>query len=547
MMQGHGHLHRQKSEKKKREPVKQSESGDIQSPEVDVETSAEQVMYLQRTIGNQATKRLLQAKRSSLIQRDGEGDAAAAPVSAPDPSSIPAPAPALDPTVAMERFSALVSVSGMALQGALDITDNTAEAEKPRPQIEAARDEIRTKTEKLRGQPSDETVEMGITQGEDALKMVEGDLTRLSHHVRMVEGAILAKAEGRPYPAFPGSAPSSAASPTPAPTPAPAPAPRPPQALVPDSARATRMEKLKSWWALRKAKKLPKKIETLVEQDQEKLADGATSHYARRKPPVPDPTGSKTNDVFTPLREIGEQVKSFAKGIADTVVNWLHNLLDPMLKLLDLIPGGPVPFVFLIMNANKVKGSYKRRKAFETAMKASDERVTGKPSPAPGDVEMQASSKYAYKKVNRGFWKNVVNFFGSLATTVLHLVTILTGGASALGTETAALVINVAKSINSLGHKIKGGVKYVLGMRGRNRQINATQVFNNAAGGDTVALKLLLDLKPYGNWKKLKAKLPGMTDKPKTESDMLRYLAAHGPGAEQDATINQIAKKMKSS
>jgi hypothetical protein len=543
MMQGH--THRRQSEKKKKEPVKQSEAGEMQAPEAEVETSAEQVMYLQRTIGNQATKRFLQAKRSSLIQRDGEGDAAPAPVSAPDPSTIPAPPPALDPTVAMERFSALVSVSGMALQDALSITDNVTEAGKPRPQIEAARDEIRTKTEKLRTQPKDETVEMGIAQGEDAQKAVEGDLTRLSHHVRMVEGAILAKAEGRPFPAFSGAS-SSSASPTPAPTPAPAPAPRPPQAVVPSNPRATFMEKMKARWALRKASKLPKKIELIAGQDQEKLADGATSHYARRKPPAPDPTGTKINDTFTPLREIGEQVKTFAAGVADTIVNWLHNLLDPVLKLLDQIPGGPVPFVFLILNAKKVKGSHSRRKAFDTAVKASDARVAGNPSPTAEELALQKSSNYAYKKVNRGFWKNVVTFFGSLATTVLHLVTILTGGASALGTETAALVINVAKSINSLGHKIKGGVKYLMGRRGRNRRINATQVFNNAAGGDTVALKLLLDLKPYGNWKKLKAKLPGMTDKPKTESDMLRYLAAHGPGPEQDATINQIAKKMKS-
>ena len=110
----------------------------MQAPEVEVETSAEQVMYLQRTIGNQATKRFLQAKRTSLIQRNGEGGA-----------------PAITPEAAMARAEE-IETECAALRDAARESGDPSQADDALVVIKARQTELTEISTKLRGLPGSE-------------------------------------------------------------------------------------------------------------------------------------------------------------------------------------------------------------------------------------------------------------------------------------------------------------------------------------------------------------------------------------------------------
>src|SRR5689334_1729614 len=101
-------IRKKRQETRKREPSPaQEQHGEGGLHEFDVENSPAEILYLQRTIGNQATNRLLQARRTSVIQRNGsEGSPSASP--APDPSAVLAPPPALSPDDARSQFSTLL-------------------------------------------------------------------------------------------------------------------------------------------------------------------------------------------------------------------------------------------------------------------------------------------------------------------------------------------------------------------------------------------------------------------------------------------------------
>jgi hypothetical protein len=187
-----------------------------------------------------------------------------------------------------------------------------------------------------------------------------------------------------------------------------------------------------------------------------------------------------------------------------------------------------------------------RRKSFFEALKAA--RIRGDESrvPTKADIQLRDASKYAYHKTNRAFWGQVGRFFASLVKYIFRLTTILTGGASAIATETAALVIDIAQAVEAFGRRIKGVIKSLLGRRGKHRRENAATVYKHAVDGDPIALKLLLELKPFGTWEKLKAKMPRTATLPKTESQMLDYLQAHDKPSEEKAMIMEIAAKMKS-
>ena len=273
------------------------------------------------------------------------------------------------------------------------------------------------------------------------------------------------------------------------------------------------------------------------------MAKNAHSHYAQSPSStiVPDPDGTKTSALFAPLHAVGAQVKTFAVGAADKVVGWLH----PLLEFLDSVPGASI-LVSLLTTGKAAHGAYKRRNSFFEALKAA--RIRGDESrvPTKADMDMQKAAKYAYYKTNRAFWGNVGRFFASLVKYVFRLITILTGGTSALATETAALVIDIAQAVEAFGRRLKGVIKSLLGRRGKHRRENAATVYKHALDGDSIALQLLLELKPFGTWEKLKAKMPRTATLPKTESQMLAYLQAHDKPSEEKAMIMEIAAKMKS-
>lgn len=521
MMQGHGHLHRQRTEKKKSEPVKQAEAGEMQAPEAEVETSAEQVMYLQRTIGNQATKRFLQAKRSSLIQRNGEGGA-------------PAPAPAIDPATAIARIATMETECNDAFYAA-QVTGDPSQSAISRALIARNQTELEALIATLKGQPTSEAVNKAIDDASNAAIGIDFTLNEIDNmiHGDEVESVTFHSApSGAPPTPPPTSTPPSTPPPTRTPVPTPASAP------VPADPGLTKMEKAKGAYSGLGVDKIQENAGLIAGQDREALAENALKH---EREPVPDPDGTKTAGLFAPLRAAGEQVKSVAAGAAESMFGWL----EPLFDFIKEIPGVKL-LTGLILSGKSAHGAYGRRKVFSAALKTSNDRVAAARTPTKTELEMQKSAQYAFNKTNRAFWENVGKFISNLAEYILRLITILTGGASALVTETGALLIDIGQAVLALGHKVKGGFKKLFGIRGRNRRINATTVYNHARKGDPVALKLVLDLKPHGTFEKLKAKLPRTAKLPATESEMQAYLMAHTTSDEQKAIIMEIANKMKS-
>jgi hypothetical protein len=405
-------MSRQRAEKKKRDPLPASEHLEGASPDTEVENSPAEILYLQRTIGNQATSRLLQARRDALIQRS--------------------PAPAPTPSLAPEEYE---------------------------------------------------------------------------------------------QPVMPVASPRG-------------------PVMVPGNPGATKMERAKGAVSTALgAHKVEKDARLIGGQDAGKMLKNAHSHYAQSPSStvVPDPDGTKTSAMFAPLHAVGAQVKSFAVGAADKVVGWLH----PLLEFLDSVPGASI-LVSVLTSGKAAHSAYKRRSSFFEALKAA--RIRGDESrvPTKADIQLRDSAKYAYHKTNRAFWGNVGRFFASLVKYFMRLITVLTGGTSALGTETIALVIDIGQAVEAFGRRVKGVFKSLTGKRGKHRRENAATVYKHALDGDSIALNLLLELKPFGTWDKLKGKLPRTASLPKTEGQMLAYLQAHDKPSEEKAMIMEIAAKMKS-
>lgn len=551
----HQQLRKERMETRKPEALPAPEQyGEGGSPAFEVENSPAEILRLQHTIGNQATNRLLQTRRRSIIQRNGSGDAPSASP-APDPASIPAPAPALSPDDARSQFATLLGTSLTALKSALTITENASEVSRIKPDIEAPRAGIQTRLEKLRGQPKAADVEVAITFGESALETVDAYIARIDQHIRSVTDAEQAEAEGRPHPAIWTGIDPQPPMPAPAPSPAPAPAPAPPPqpimpvapgrgpVMIPGDPGATKGERAKgAVMSALGAHKIEKDVGLIGEQDAAKMAKNAHSHYAQSPSStiVPDPDGTKTSAMFAPLHAVGAQVKTFAVGAADKVVGWLH----PLLAFLDTIPGVSI-LVGLVTTGKAAHSAYKRRASFFEALKAV--RIRGDESrvPTKADMELRKTTKYAYHKTNRAFWGNIGRFFASLVKYIFRLITILTGGTSALATETAALVIDVAQAVEGFGRRLKGLIKSLFGRRGKHRRENAAMVYKHALDGDPIALNLLLELKPFGTWDSMKSKLR-IQSLPRTGGEMQIYLQQHDKPSEEKAMIMEIAAKMKS-
>jgi hypothetical protein len=388
-------------------------------------------------------------------------------------------------------------------------------------------------------------VDEAIDIGETSLEVVNKYVARIEYHITSVQGNERSKALGaRNIPAIWTEVDMPVFKPAPAPAPAPPPQPIMAQSpgrgpvMIPGDPGSTRTERGKgaamTAWG---AHKVEKDVGLIGGQDVGKMAKNAHSHYAT----PPDLGGAKTTALFAPLGEVGTSIKSFAQTAADKVVGWLH----PLLEFLDSVPGVSI-LVGLVTTGKAARDGYKRRKSFFDALKAA--RIRGDESrvPTKADMQIQKSAKYAYQKTNRAFWGNIGRFFAALVKYIFRLITILTGGTSALATETAALVIDIAQAVESFGRRLKGLVKSIFGRRGKHRRENAAAVYKHALDGDEIALKLLVELKPFGTMDKIKDKLKPGFRLPTNETEMLAYIQLHDKPAEEKAMITEVASKMKS-
>ncbi len=145
----------------------------------------------------------------------------------------------------------------------------------------------------------------------------------------------------------------------------------------------------------------------------------------------------------------------------------------------------------------------KRRDGYREAMKRSqiDEKGQTKLKADKAEdtkkVRLGRVAYYAWRKTSRAFGKTLFKAIMKILKWIAHAVTMFSGGASAIVTESIALAADAARFITIIGEKIKGFGKWVTNKRGANRQANADELVTLAMKGDDSAIQTIMDVYPF--------------------------------------------------
>ncbi len=195
--------------------------------------------------------------------------------------------------------------------------------------------------------------------------------------------------------------------------------------------------------------------------------------------------------------EIFQTAKGFAETSAKAVNtgDWMGWVFRGLQSIVSAI----TPFVIFATFLKTITGVIDKIIDYR-AVKATFERMQVKKEAgalAPTDEAVYNSAKYAVPKVKRGVLERFAFFVGDLAKLILHIITLVSGGASFMATEAAALAITLAQSAKKLVNGIKGAFKAITGTRGKNRSKNAKALVDAAFERQPEALTLLRELNPF--------------------------------------------------
>lgn len=227
-----------------------------------------------------------------------------------------------------------------------------------------------------------------------------------------------------------------------------------------------------------------------------------------------------------------DSISKFVTSIKESIFNisWVKKIIDFLEPLKN--------YTFLIgilSDAYSLYSAYDRY----TALKAGSDDATT--TGATDDVAQ--SLMYGYAKVKRALYWNIGKFGIGLSKTIARLVTLLTGGATALVTESIALAADLATAAMTLGRKAKGIYKAIRGTRGKARLQNAGVIYDRAMQGDARALKLMIALKPFGLLSTIKNKT-FINNIPTTEHEMLPWMQTNA--TDRRKVVQELADKLKS-
>lgn len=231
-------------------------------------------------------------------------------------------------------------------------------------------------------------------------------------------------------------------------------------------------------------------------------------------------------------RGILDTIKSFIDSIQAKMldIGWIKQIADFLQPL--------AKFTFLggaIANAISLYTTWTRYDALKTAKLAEEKDPTS---------TLAQSLIYGFAKVRRALYWNISKFGLALSKVVSRLITILSGGTSALVTESIALATDLAKVTMFVGRKLKAVYKMIRGTKGKNRQKNASVIYDAALRGDKSALKLFIAIKPFGVLSAVKNKLY-IDNIPGDEAGMLSYL--HKNESRHAEIQTELADSLKSS
>lgn len=108
--------------------------------------------------------------------------------------------------------------------------------------------------------------------------------------------------------------------------------------------------------------------------------------------------------------------------------------------------------------------------------------------PAGPTAEEKADNAilYAVKKTYRAFLSTLSSFVLAIIKGVSRLVTFFSGGTSAIVTESIAMATDIINVLGTIFRKGKGIFKQFRGTRGKNRALNASDVFSAAVTSNAV-------------------------------------------------------------
>lgn len=179
-------------------------------------------------------------------------------------------------------------------------------------------------------------------------------------------------------------------------------------------------------------------------------------------------------------------------------------------KLLSTIIG--FAWLPLLIGYEAVKAFHyhkRRRDGFKTRVDA----LEGKQDKTKDEAKLYDVAKYGYKKTRRAFSTSMAKIALRVVRMIALIITVLTGGTTAAVTGAIAAISAIVESSETLYRKIKGFGKWVSGSRGANRKKNAEELVKLAKGGNTDAAQTILDVNPFDELtmktlRKLANKLP---------------------------------------
>jgi len=112
-------------------------------------------------------------------------------------------------------------------------------------------------------------------------------------------------------------------------------------------------------------------------------------------------------------------------------------------------------------------------------------------------IRLGRVAHYAFKKTRRAFWGSIVKATLKLVRWISHVITLLSGGTTAVVTGAIAVASDVIRALMGIGTKLKGLYKAITKKRGAERKRNAKELMALAIKGNDDAIQTIWDVNPF--------------------------------------------------
>ncbi|GEM_PF-7104891 len=145
----------------------------------------------------------------------------------------------------------------------------------------------------------------------------------------------------------------------------------------------------------------------------------------------------------------------------------------------------------------------RRRDGYEAAMgragidKDGTTSIKGNTAEEVEKIRLGRVAYYAFNKTRRAFRGTIVRATLKLVRWIAHIITVLSGGTTAVVTGAIAVSADISRSLMAIGKRLKGLYKVLTGKRGVGRKRNAQELMALATGGNMDAIQTIWDVNPF--------------------------------------------------